>query len=64
MIDAYNPANEVYLIHYILQSCGWVKIHEYTCNSLERAAAVEADIRARYPNDTARFEIRNPRNVA
>lgn len=63
-MDTYSPANEVYLTHYIKQSCGWVKVHEYTCDGLAGAKAKESEIRARYPNDTVKFDIRNPRNAS
>jgi len=56
------PSEEVYLVHYIWQSCGWVKVHEYTCNGLAGAEAKEREIRTRYPNDVVKFDIRYPRS--
>jgi len=57
--------NEVYLTHYIWQkSCGWVKVHEYTCNGLAGAKAKEREIRARYPHDVVKFDIRYPRSAS
>ena len=57
-------ANEVYLTHYIWQkSCGWVKVHEYTCDGLVGAKAKEREIRARYPDDIVKIDIRYPRSA-
>ena len=49
---------ETYLTHYVLQSAGWIKVAEYACQSREDAARKEAELRASFPNDTARFEVR------
>jgi hypothetical protein len=49
---------ETYLTYYLLQSCGWVKIAELACASNEDAKQAEADIRAQFPSDTVKFEVR------
>ena len=53
---------EVYLVHYLQQSCGWIKIAEYAL-APEDVARVQAEIQARHPGDVLRFEVRNQRNI-
>ena len=47
-----------YLTQYLKQSFGWVKIAEYALPTREDAQRIQDEIRARYPNDKTRFEIR------
>ena len=49
---------ETYLTHYIMQSGSWIKVAEYALADRDSATRKEAELRASFPNDTARFEVR------
>ena len=53
-----NERKELYLTHYIMQSCGWVKIAEYACLTRQQVESIKDDVIARHPNDVLRFEVR------
>ena len=47
-----------YIVHYLQQSCGWMKVAECACATKQAAEATEQRIRANYPADELRFEYR------
>lgn len=51
-------SDALYLTHYLKQSCGWIKIAEHACETIEQADRVEAEIRSAHPADVVRFDRR------
>lgn len=55
--------NEIYLQHYMEQSCGWVKVAEYACVDQQQVERIKREIMERHPSDVVKFIQRGGNHV-